>query len=485
MQQKIKSNYINTHIVDILGSTKGRDQPIMKMDKAVELVKCLGKDVLKSDDYVFFDPFCKAGEILLAVALVSNMYKQKKEIKGLIKDMYQSDKYYALSPDERHYNLSLRTFFGNERSHNENETKNIRKGSYLSESDGRLDNAKFKKELRKMLEYIKERSGNKKIIAIGNPPYQESDGGFGGSASAIYTNFAEALIQSSYVEEFVLVIPSRWFSTGKGTDKFRKDIIENNYIRSIHHFKYSKEIFPTVDILGGVCFIHYQSSYSGDIYFSIEGRKKKIKLSKDFDIILDDLFGYGLVKKIRRLWKKEFVSAIAWSRNPFGIKTFYFKRNRSLKKTEKNAIPCYSKRRKILYANRKDIKKNEEKINEWKVAIPRAYAPGSSRGVRRVTLPVNQYFIIPKGVITSETYNIVGSFKTKSEAENFLQYLKTDFSRYFLGLRKVTQDIPKDRWKFLPLVDIKIAWTDKKLFKYFKLSKTEQEHIKRKVEEWS
>ena len=59
MSAALKLENINTHVVDILGSTKGRDQPIMKMDMAVELVKSLDSKVLASDDYVFLFPFVK------------------------------------------------------------------------------------------------------------------------------------------------------------------------------------------------------------------------------------------------------------------------------------------------------------------------------------------------------------------------------------------------------------------------------------------
>jgi len=54
----------STHVVDILGNVIGRDQPIMLMEKAIELVSLLGNEAFLSDDVVFFDPFCKAGEIL-------------------------------------------------------------------------------------------------------------------------------------------------------------------------------------------------------------------------------------------------------------------------------------------------------------------------------------------------------------------------------------------------------------------------------------
>ena len=90
-----------------------------------------------------------------------------------------------------------------------------------------------------------------------------------------------------------------------------------------------------------------------------------------------------------------------------------------------------------------------------------------------------------KGTISLETYSVIDTFKNKQEAENLITYLKTDFVRYFLGLRKITQHLPADRWSWVPYVDCKKSWTDEELFKMFKFSKEEQEHIKKKVQEWS
>lgn len=480
---------INTHVVDILGNVKGRDQPIMMLDRAIDLVSRLSKEILLDKDTVFFDPFCKAGEILLATALTT-CKKRVEETRSLIsvdeieKELYESKRYFALSPDERHHRLSLRTFLGNTHSHNAEYNHIIKNGNYLSEIDGRLNEEKFKKEFQAMIEYIKQTSGKKRIIAVGNPPYQETDGGFGGSAKAIYNFFTEALIDSSEISEFVLVIPSRWFSAGKGVESFRDKMIASKQIKAIHHFKQSKEVFPTVDVLGGVCFLHYQKGFDGETTYIEKGVETAVNFSQ-YDIVLDDPFGYPLVDKVLKVWKGKFVGEVAWSRKPFGIATDYFKKNGSLDKKDKKAVPCYSKRRSIFYANEKDITKNQNKIDEYKVVVPSAYAPGSKLGVRRVALPVSQYFIIPKGFITAETYTVIESFKTKQQAENFCEYLKTDFARYFMALRKLTQHIPKDRWNWVPLVDASRAWTDKELFKLFKITTAEQEHIKTKLQEWS
>lgn len=181
---------LTAHVVDVLGNVIGRDQPILRMEKALEMTALLGKEVFANENVVFFDPFCKAGELLLACAFHSCWAKAKNtarllDVATVTKEIYQSNRYFGLAPDERHHRLSIRTFLGNEYSHNPNFNHIIRDGHYLSEEDGTLDKEKFEREFNAMIEYIHAETGNKKIIVVGNPPYQEADGGFGASARQI------------------------------------------------------------------------------------------------------------------------------------------------------------------------------------------------------------------------------------------------------------------------------------------------------------
>lgn len=478
---------INTHVVDILGNVKGRDQTIMLMDRALELASPLGKEVFNSDEFVFFDPFCKAGEILLACAYLKSYYKllsktHSPSIEGIQKIMFDDQIFYALAPDERHYRLSLRTFLGNEKSHEEKYTKMIRSGDYLSEYDGKLTETKFMQEFNKMIEYIKKNSPNKKIIAIGNPPYQESDGGFGKSAKAVYNFFTEALLASPEINKFILVIPSRWFGGGKGLDVFREKIMSLKSVKEIKYFNNSAKVFPTVDINGGVCFLHVDKEYSGSAFLSDDEHREIINMS-EFDIIPDDPKSFSIIRKVKNKWKEGFVGDKAWPSKPFGLRTNYFDVNPDLGKTHSKGVACLSKGKKIKYAHRDHIKKNVKHIESWKVCAPKA--AGGSKGNRRSTIPLNQIFLIEKGMITTETYNVIDVFKTKKEAENFILYLKTDFSRYLVGLRKITQDLPPDRWNWVPYVDLKKSWNDEDLCKLFGITKEERKHMANKVAEWS
>jgi len=375
----------------------------------------------------------------------------------------------------------MRTFYGNERSHDKSITKHIRNGNYVSEVDGRLNEERFKEELKSMIEFIKKTNSNAKIVVVGNPPYQEADGGAKASAKPVYNFFVEQLIDSGAVEELAVVIPARWFSGGKNLDSFREKIANCGQVKTLHYFERAEDVFPTVHVQGGVCFLNWKQSYKGDASFIYKDSAYEIDLSK-FDIIPDDPYSTPIVEKIMSSPIKQSVADYAWSRKPFGLPTNFFDQGPKEVSSERSgAIPCYVKGKKIKYLLETEIKTNADHINKWKVAIPRAYATGA----RRCTLPKHQIFLIKKGEVTTETYNVIQSFDTKAEAEKLIAYLQTDFARYLLGLRKLTQDIPKDRWAWVPYMDLSKEWTDEKLFDYFKLTKKEREHLKKKVQEWS
>lgn len=311
-------------------------------------------------------------------------------------------------------------------------------------------------------------------VIIGNPPYQLSDGGAGASAKPLYHKFIEQAkkLNPSYIS---MIVPSRWFAGGKGLDEFRSTMLNDRRIKKIVDYPNAKECFPSNNISGGVCYFLWSRDYDGDCEFSniINGEEfKAMRKLNEFDIFVRYNDALSIIHKVTSK-KEEMLSSIISSRKPFGFNSY----DRGEEKSPENNVALHSSVG-IGYVRESQVLQGKDLIPLYKVIIGKALSghigETDKDGMVKVLATVRK--LLPNEVCT-ETYLVVGGYKTEQEAENLEIYLKTKFVRFLLLQALTSMNITKDKFRFVPLQDFTKTWDDECLYEKYKLTKKEIDFI--------
>lgn len=305
-------------------------------------------------------------------------------------------------------------------------------------------------------------------VIIGNPPYQLNDGGNGISASPIYHLFIQQAkkLNPRYLS---MIIPSRWFTGGKGLDGFRQEMLNDRHITKIVDYINSKECFPGMSVGGGVCYFLRERDKETECEFvSINGSKTSTAIRKldEFDVFIRYNEGLSIVHKTMH---EPSISSLISTRNPFGIPS----NGRGLKEPTTDSYKLFS-RDDVTYIKRIELEKNEELANNYKVMISRFSAEHAGEPDKEGMVKVlSRTMVMEPGEICTDTYIVGGNFKYRTEAENFVTYLKTKFVRFLLLQGIASISITKEKFCFIPTQDFSKSWTDEELYKKYGLTDEE------------
>ena len=303
-------------------------------------------------------------------------------------------------------------------------------------------------------------------VIIGNPPYQLNDGGgTGSSATPLYQHFVNQAkkLDPRYL---IMIIPSRWFSGGKGLDDFRKEMLTDNRIEVLVDYFNSTECFPGVDLSGGVCYFKWCRDYHGDCKITNIRNKETYEmirplLEKGTSSFVRFNQAIPILRKVRKLKEISFDTIVS-PRKPFGnIKPYKTNVCNSMLKVY--AYPVNG------FIDKEHVLQNRSAIDSYKVFIAKAYG---ERGDFPY-LVIGKPFIGEKYSVCTETYLLIGTCKSSIEAENIVSYMKTKFFRFFVLFKKNTQNAPRGVYSFVPLQDFSYPWTDEMLYKKYNLSPDE------------
>lgn len=318
-------------------------------------------------------------------------------------------------------------------------------------------------------------------VIVGNPPYQLSDGGHGKSAKPIYHKFIEQAkkLKPRYL---TMIIPARWYAGGRGLDEFRNTMLNDDRLKKLVDFENFSEVFPGVDVAGGVCYFLWNKEYSGTCEI-VNFKDGKITSSKrklnEYEIFIRNNLALPIIKKVAEIEKpKHYLNKVVSSSKPFGIRGFY--------KPKKNGVPCYfAQRTGLKYASKDDITDKFNLLNKWKLLIPKSPIAGQTDFSKPVGFYYNGNTIIAKpGDCCTETYLVAFASNSKQKVEFFKSYLFTKITRFLLLQAVVSQDITRERFMFVPhLTNYDQIYSDDILRKRWNIAEDEWNFIDSKIKD--
>ena len=340
-------------------------------------------------------------------------------------------------------------------------------------------------------------------VIVGNPPYTEviKKEANTGSSKQLFPYFIMSSIELSarYVS---LITPSRWFVGGEQAGyfpKLRNYIKENNHFVKLVHFTNYKDVFGSdVTIPGGINYFLSDNKYEGKVNFKTISDGKEFDSNRnlfedDLDIVLADYNVYSILSKVRS-HKFESYMDIVGEWNSYGVVgQAKFLNPITTEEIFNNAIRVQCAYEKNRYIKYDDIPKKKDSITKWKVFTSKGNGGAGTLQDGKAVSIIGKSFVAEPNSICTDSLIPIGCFDSEKEAINVKKYMSTKFLRFMVGILKVSQNIYRNVYRFVPIQDFTnssdIDWSkdiheiDLQLYKKYNLTDDEIKYIEDKIKE--
>jgi superfamily II DNA or RNA helicase len=481
VERKKRADYFNSEIdiFELIPNQKTNQifTPKRVVKMMLDGLEAEQPELFTSTDSTFIDLYMKSG--LYITEIVKKLYINTRSQYATDTDCIKyilENQVYGLTPTGILHAITNSFIFGFD-NNQQISTENFVMHDLLPE-------AKDGKVATKLTELYNQGGDMIKFDAVvGNPPYQSgTDTNF---ATPVYHLFFEAAkaLGPNYIS---LIHPARFlFNAGATPKEWNKQMLNDPHLSVQLYEPNSQKIFSGVDIKGGVCITLWDKNQTngglGGSYIAYEELQSILAKTKIGGF--DEIVGPRGETKLTVVLDKKYPNDLRIAPNYFDRFPEVFIKSPDSKHNIKIVGLEKGNKRTERYVDSSIV--TDPKLNNWKVFIPKSNGSGAIGEVMSTPLTGEP--------LTGCTYSFlqIGSFTSKSEAQNCMKYIKSKFCRAVLGTLKVTQDNPKSVWKNVPLQNFtdksdidwsqSIANIDKQLYAKYDLNEDEVNFIETHV----